>query len=137
MVIRGNLTCQYHVPLNSSDLDSALRRMFPYIPDDARRFLRHPLRRWHVAAVKYLSSQQDRFDDLVLTDAQLRIFISCPSNRRGWVAAMFGGLRREVDAALVLLAADCPRRYSCALIQALETLFPKSGGIGQPSELLR
>jgi hypothetical protein len=108
--------------------------MFPSIPDDARRFLRGPLRRWHVAAVKFLRSQQDRFDDLVFTEEQLRIFISSPSNRRGWVSAMFVGLRRNIDAALTFTPANCQLRFSCALLLVLETLLPK--GI-EPSELHR
>jgi hypothetical protein len=107
---------------------TALRRMFPSIPDDARRFLRRPLRRWRLAAAKFLRSQQNHFDDLVFSQEQLRIFISSPSNRRGWVFAMFVDLRREIDAALMLFSADCPDRYSCALLQTLEKLF------GEPTQ---
>jgi hypothetical protein len=126
MVTLDELVCQYRVPINNAVLDSALRRMFPGIPDDACRFLRRPLRRWHAAVVKLLSSQQDTLNGLVFVNAHFRIFISCPTNRRGWVEAMFMGLRREIDAALTRLPADCPRQFSCALLDTLKNLFGKS-----------
>jgi hypothetical protein len=43
---------------------------------------------------------------LLFAEVQLAIFNSCPSHR-AWVAAMFQGLRREIDAALMLSPANC------------------------------
>ena len=134
MVTFVDLTCQHQLPPKNSELDKALRRLFPSIPDDARRFLRRPLRGWHAAAVKFLSSQKDTFNGLIFVNAHYRIFISCPSNRRVWVEAMFVGLRREIDAAIMHSPADCPLRYSCALLDTLEKLFGKSVSIAAGAE---
>jgi hypothetical protein len=126
MIILGDFTCQYRLPVGSPVLDAALRRIFPSIPDDARRSLRTPLRRWHAATVKFLLSEQNHFDDLRFAEKQLAIFNSQPPHRRAWTSAMFLGLFRGIDAGLMRTPAACPRPHSCALLYVLEEFFDNS-----------
>jgi hypothetical protein len=104
----------------------ALLRLFPKIPVDARRFLRRPLARWHVAATKFLQSPRQRVDDLRFT-ATLFSIMASGSHHQSWIAAMFCGLYRKADEALAQNPVDCPHRYSCALLSVVEYLFDDAG----------
>jgi hypothetical protein len=122
----AGFTCQRRKQLKCDALDLALQRMFPKSPVDARRFLRRPLARWHVAATRFLQSRQLRADDTRFVAATFSIAASCPPHQ-SWVLAMFAGLGREIDAALAGIPADCPCRYSRALLFVVEYLFDDAG----------
>ena len=112
----------------SDALDFALQLLFSKIPVDARRFLRRPLARWHVAVTKFLQSPQQRADDLRFTAAIFSIAASCHPRCTSWVLAMFCALHRIVEMALAQTPIDCPHRYSSALLFTVESIFPDGRG---------
>jgi hypothetical protein len=75
-------------------LDAALLRLFPSIPDDARKFLRKPLARLHKVAPKFLTSKQD-------WGAELRFAATVYE-----IVASEGRARRLSDVAALLLRLD-------------------------------
>jgi hypothetical protein len=126
----ADFACQRRKHLKSGELDQALLRMYPKMNLDVCRFLRRPLARWYVAAIRFLRSPQQRADECRFSAAIFDIAVSCPNHcsNRVFIDAMFQGLNRERSAALPHFPADCPSRYSCALLHVIESLFDKGGG---------
>ena len=119
----ADLTCQHPASPTIAILDTALLRLFPKIPDGARRSLRQPLKRWYRGTIKFLQSTQSTDDDRLF----LSVWLSLPSlyrtERREHVGALLCSLRREIDATLLQISLDCGWRHSCALLQVVDWLF--------------
>jgi hypothetical protein len=77
---RDGLAWRHLTPPGQTGLDAALVRLFPAIPDQARRWLRQPLECWRRAAVRYLRSQRTRTD----ADDFVACFWALPCPRAPW-----------------------------------------------------
>jgi hypothetical protein len=119
----AELACQYQRSPTPRELDTALLRLFPKIPDDARRTLRDPLKRCQRGAVKFLSSPQTRVDDHLFASVCLGLPGLYAAEKRPDIAALLCGLRGEIDTVLTDPPTDCECRYSCALLHVIDWLF--------------
>jgi hypothetical protein len=113
---------QYLPPPTTQKLDTALLRLFPEIPDDARRILRGPLKRWHRGAVTFLSSQQTWVDNHTFASVWFGLAGLYAAEKQTHVATLLTGLRREIDYILPLYG-DCCWPHSRALLHVLDWLF--------------
>jgi hypothetical protein len=124
--------CQYFAPPTTSALDTALLRLFPEIPDRARRILRQPLKRWYSGAMKFLKSPQERTDDLLFAAVCISLPALYAAQRRPYIATLFQGIRSYMDAVLARIPPCCHCRYTLALLCVLDLLFGDEDR--QPSE---
>jgi hypothetical protein len=117
----AKLVNQYQRDCTIRELEVAVRRLCPRLPEAERRSLQEPLQQWVRGAVTFLASPQKREDEQGLDAIQFSI--QRANKNKPLITTMFGNLKREVDAAAADFPADCALRWSCALLYVLDKLF--------------
>jgi hypothetical protein len=82
--------------LSDTVLDRAIAQLVPHAPDETRRFLRAPLKRWHTAAVKFLRSKHDDFALIEFNGALLLLPAGYPADLQRWIGFMVDSLLRKL-----------------------------------------